>query len=109
MIDPRGQVTRKKRNQSTFRPTEERSANAQNIAMPMETISEHGIVRTSNAPNTIPKALLAGEEFRKFRTEGTANEKKDAKQIRHTTTDQRNSLDATFDSSHLNLINSPLV
>jgi hypothetical protein len=40
--------------------------------MPKEIISEHGIVRTTNAANKIPKALLADEEFKKFRTHGTA-------------------------------------
>jgi len=74
-IDPRGQVTKNRKNQRTFTPTDERSANAQNIAMPKETISEHGIVRTSKAANRIPKALLADDEFKKFRTHGTAIEK----------------------------------
>ena len=72
--------------------------------MPKETISEHGIVRTSNAANRFPKALLADEEFKKFRTHGTANERKVAKQIRHTTTDQQNNMESAFDSSQLNLI-----
>ena len=75
--------------------------------MPKETISEHGIVRTSSVPNSIPKALLADEEFKKFRIQGTANEKKDAKQIKHTTTDQKNSLETTFGTSQLDFTNSP--
>jgi hypothetical protein len=74
-IDPKGQVTKNRKNQNTFTPIDERSANAQNIAMPKETISAHGIVRTSNDANRIPKVLLADEEFKKFRTHGTANEK----------------------------------
>lgn len=72
--------------------------------MPKEIIIEHGIVRTSNAENRIPKALLAEEEFKKFRTHGTAIEKKDAKQIRHTTTVQKNNLESAFDSSHFDFI-----
>ncbi len=72
--------------------------------MPKETISEHGIVRTSDATNKLPNTLLAGEEFKKFRTHGTPIEKKDTKQIRHTTADQKNSMETTFDSSQLNLI-----
>ena len=72
--------------------------------MPKETISEHGIVRTNNAANRIPKALLADEEFKKFRAQGAANERKVAKQIRHTTTEQKNSMESAFDSSQLNLI-----
>ena len=72
--------------------------------MPKEIISEHGIVRTTNAANRIPKALLAGEEFKKFRTHGTAIEKKDAKQIKHTTTAQKNSMESAFDSSQFDFI-----
>ena len=74
-IDPNGQVTKNKRNQSTFAPTVERSANAQKNAMPKEMISAHGIVRRSNPANRIPKALLAGEELKKFRIHGSAIEK----------------------------------
>ena len=81
-----------------------RSVNAQKLAMPKEIISEHGIVRMTNAANTIPKALLADEEFKKFRTCGTANEKKDAKQIKHTTTVQKNSMESGFDSSQFDFI-----
>jgi hypothetical protein len=73
-IEPKGHVIRNKRNQSTFTTTDERSANAQKIAMPKEIRSEHGIASTSNAANRMPKALLADEEFKVFRTHGTANE-----------------------------------
>jgi hypothetical protein len=57
VIDPIGQVTKNTKNQSTFAPTGERSVNAQKIAMLKEMISEHGIVRMTNAANRIPKAL----------------------------------------------------
>jgi hypothetical protein len=72
--------------------------------MPKEIISEHGIVRTTNAANRIPKALLADEEFKKFRTHGTAIKRAYAKQVKHTTTVQKNSMESAFDSSQLNLI-----
>jgi hypothetical protein len=75
--------------------------------MPKEIISENGTVRTTNAANRIPKTLLADEEFKNCRTHGTANKRPDAKQIRHTTIDPKNSMEATFDSNQLNLINSP--
>ena len=97
-------MNRNRRNQSTFLPTDERSANAQNIAMPNETINEHGIVRTTNVANRMPKALLADEEFKKFRTHGTASNRPYARQVKHTTTDTKNSTEAAFDWSQLNLI-----
>jgi hypothetical protein len=65
VIDPIGQVTKNNRNQSTFTPTRERSINAQKIAMLKEMISEHGTVKATSATNTIPKKLLADEEFKK--------------------------------------------
>jgi hypothetical protein len=80
--------------------------NTQNNAMPKEMISEHGTVRATNTTNRIPPILLAGEEFRKPRTDGTAIERANAKQLKHTTTDQARSLNATFDTSQLNFINS---
>jgi hypothetical protein len=73
----------------------------------MDIRREHGIVRTSNEANRIPKRLLADEVFRKFRTQGTAKERKDAKQSKHTTTELRNNAEAGFDSSQLILIDSP--
>jgi len=72
--------------------------------MPKEIISEHGIVRTINAANTIPKALLADEEFKKFRTHGTATERAYAKHVKHTTTVQKNSMESGFDSSQFDFI-----
>jgi hypothetical protein len=78
--------------------------NAQKLAMPKEIINEHGIVRTTNAANRIPKALLAEEEFKKSRTHGTAIKSAYAKQVKHTTTVQKNSVARVFDSSQLNLI-----
>lgn len=96
-----GQVTRNRRNHSTLTPTGERSLKAQKPAMPKEIISEHGIVRTTNAANRMPKALLADEEFKKFRTNGTAIKRPYAKHVRHTTTVQKNSVESAFDSSQL--------
>lgn len=72
--------------------------------MPKEIISEHGIVRTTNAANRIPKALLADEEFKKFRTDGTAIKRAYAKHVKHTTIVQKNSMESAFDSSQLILI-----
>jgi hypothetical protein len=77
--------------------------------MPKETISEHGIVRTTNAKNRFPKTLLADEELKKSRTHGTATKRAYAKQLKHTTTDEKNSVEAVFDSSQLCLINLPLL
>jgi len=96
-------------NQSTFTPRGERSVNAQKIAMLKEIISEHGIVRATNAANKIPKKSLADEEFKKFRTHGTAIQKPDAKQLEHTTADPKNSREATFETSQLDMIHSPQV
>ena len=75
----------------------------------METISEHGIVRTTSAANRIPAALFAHEEFKKFRTDGTANEMPNAKQIRHTTTEHKNNFVTTLETSQFNLMNFPFV
>jgi len=72
--------------------------------MPKEIISEHGIVRTTNAANRIPKALLANEEFKKFRTDGTAIKRAYTNNVKHTTTVQKNSMESAFDSSQLILI-----
>jgi hypothetical protein len=74
--------------------------------MPKEIIGEHGIARRTNPANKIPKTLLADEEFKKFRTHGTAIKRQYAKQLKHTTLDQKNNIEATFDASHSNLIQS---
>ena len=65
-----GQVTTNSKNQLAFAPTVTRSVNPQ-IAMPKEIMSAHGIVRTTSAANRFPKALLADEEFKKFRTQAS--------------------------------------
>ena len=91
-----GQVTTKSKNQLAFAPTVARSVNPQ-IAMPKEIMSAHGIVRTTSAANRFPKALLADEEFRKFRTHGTANDMPTQKQLKHTKTVQKNSMETTLD------------
>jgi hypothetical protein len=56
--------------------------------MPKEIIIEHGIVKATKAANRIPKALLADEKFKKFRTHGTAIKRPNAKHVKHTTTVQ---------------------
>jgi len=75
-----GQVTTNSKNQLAFAPTVARSVNPQ-IAMPKEIMSAHGIVRTTSAANRFPKALLADEEFKKFRTHGIANDRPAQKQL----------------------------
>jgi hypothetical protein len=75
--------------------------------MPREIISEHGIVRPTNAAKEIPKKLLTDEAFKNCRTHGTAINRANVKQLKHTTTDQKNSIETTFDLSQLNLMSLP--
>jgi hypothetical protein len=94
-------------NQTALIPTRERSINAQKIAMPKEITSEHKAVRVINAANRIPKTLLADEMSKKCRHDGTAITRAHAQKLKQTTTDHKNSLEATPDTSQLNLTSSP--
>jgi len=75
--------------------------------MPQEMVTEHGIVSATIPRNSHPKTLLAAEVFRNSRTHGTAIRRTKAKQVRHTTTDQKNNVEATLDSSQFRLIPRP--
>jgi hypothetical protein len=66
-----------------------------------------GIPIMTNAPNRITKRFLADEAFKNWTAPGIAAKHVNAQRLKSRTAEQRNDVEATFDSSQLNLINSP--
>jgi len=100
-------VPKNKRNHITLLPFEVWSLNAQKIAMPKKMARKDGNPKTTIAAKRIPNGILAGEEFMNCGTPGIERIHANAKALKITTAEQRNRIEAAFDSSQLNLIHLP--
>jgi hypothetical protein len=102
-----GPVSKNNRNQDTFLLVEERSLHAQQIPMPTNMKSTHGIPKPISTPNKITDGILADEEFKNCTTPGIASTNVTAKRHESSTAEKWNTAESTLDSSHLNFICCP--
>lgn len=99
-----GPVPKNRTNQNTLPPIDDWSLVAQKIAIPKKMTSQDGNPKMTVAAMRITDGILAHEESTNCGTPGMENTHANTRRLKTTTAEQRNRMEAAFDSSQLNFI-----